>query len=47
VTLKKMLRAAKALGCKFEYRIVPLAESRAEGLKSAKPRYRVVVNDSE
>ncbi len=42
VTLKMMQRAAKALGCKFEYRIVPLAESRAEGSKSAKPRYRVV-----
>ncbi len=47
VTLKMMQRVAKALGCKFEYRIVPLAESRAEGLKSTKPRYRVVVNDSE
>jgi len=42
VTLKMMARAAEALGCKFEYRIVPLAESSGVDLKKAKPRYRVV-----
>ena len=46
VTLKMMERAAKAMGCKFEYRIVPLAknaEPASEGKNpQAKPRYRVV-----
>jgi len=46
VTLKMMERAAKALGCKFEYRIVPLAENvmgnTAEGTIIGKPRYRLV-----
>ncbi len=42
VTLKMMERAAKALGCKFEYRIVPLSEKAPLDLKKAKPRYRVI-----
>ncbi len=42
VTLKMMERAAKALGCKFEYRIVPLTENTDADLKRSKPRYRVV-----
>ncbi|VAW54062.1 hypothetical protein MNBD_GAMMA06-1014 [hydrothermal vent metagenome] len=42
VTLKMMARAAAAMGCKFEYRIVPLAESSTEEAGSRKPRYRVV-----
>lgn len=42
VTLKMMERAAKAMGCKFEYRIVPAASnvSKAQGI--GKPRYRLV-----
>lgn len=50
VTLKMMERAAKAMGCRFEYRIVPNATTSGEsGLSetktqpvSQKPRYRVV-----
>ncbi len=42
VTLKMMARAAQAMGCKFEYRIVPLAENSREEVKSSKPRYRVI-----
>jgi len=42
VTLKMMEKAAKAMGCKFEYRIVPLGEQSDVGLKTSKPRYRVV-----
>lgn len=42
VTLKMMERAARAMGCKFEYRIVPLTENIDADLKSSKPRYRVV-----
>jgi transcriptional regulator with XRE-family HTH domain len=42
VTLKLMERAAKAMGCRFEYRIVPLNENTDVNLKSSKPRYRVV-----
>ncbi len=47
VTLKMMARAAEAMGCKFEYRIVSPAEKSLLDLKKVKPRYRVVVNDSE
>jgi transcriptional regulator with XRE-family HTH domain len=43
VTLKMMERAAKAMGCKFEYRIVQ-ADDVAEERRSEKPRYRVVGN---
>ena len=47
VTLKMMERAAKAMGCKFEYRIVPESENYAtNALKNEKPRYRVVVNNA-
>ena len=47
VTLKMMERAAKAMGCKFEYRIVPVFESNVANLSgSEKPRYRVVVNSA-
>ena len=42
VTLKMMERAARAMGCKFEYRIVPLSENSNTDLKSSKTRYRVV-----
>ena len=41
VTLKMMHRAARALGCRFEYRLVP--EQQQGALEShAKPRYRLV-----
>jgi len=51
VTLKMMERAARAMGCKFEYRIVPQLSGNdgdkpgntKTALKSHKPRYRVVV----
>jgi predicted DNA-binding mobile mystery protein A len=51
VTLKMMQKAAKAMGCRFEYRIVPdlhgteetvLLETKIPSV-SQKPRYRVVV----
>lgn len=42
VTLKMMQRAALAMGCKFEYRIVPLAKVVGGDIKSSKPRYRLV-----
>lgn len=47
VTLKMMEKAAKAMGCRFEYRIVPDV-SLSDGIESGsasvsmKPRYRVV-----
>jgi transcriptional regulator with XRE-family HTH domain len=41
VTLKMMERAAEAMGCKFEYRIVPV-EDVTDAQRSEKPRYRVV-----
>lgn len=37
VTLKMMQRAAQAMGCRFEYRIVPV--ERDAGME--KPRYRI------
>lgn len=41
VTINMMHKAAKALGCRFEYRLVPLAvEDHDSVLK--KPRYRIV-----
>ena len=47
VTLKMMERAAKAMGCKFEYRIVPESEKYVtNALKNEKPRYRVVLNNA-
>lgn len=39
VTLKMMEKAAKAMGCRFEYRIVT---SNNTEKASSKPRYRVV-----
>ena len=42
LTLKMMERAAQAMDCRFEYRIVPLVEDAKTGVKTAKPRYRVV-----
>lgn len=42
VTLKMMERAAKAMGCKFEYRIVQAGGEVTKSQSSVKPRYRVV-----
>ncbi len=44
VTLKMMVRAAEAMNCKFEYRIVPVPVSDRLGsdLQPSKPRYRLV-----
>ena len=42
VTLKVMEKAASAMGCRFEYRIVPVSDRRAADAKGVKPRYRVV-----
>lgn len=41
VTLKMMQRVAKALGCRFEYRLVPDAGQRSVATGD-KPRYRLV-----
>ena len=40
VTLKMMEKAAKAMGCRFEYRIVTSADKNEA--QKAKPRYRIV-----
>ena len=40
VTIKTMHRVASALGCRFEYRLVP-NEHTATG-SAAKPRFRIV-----
>jgi transcriptional regulator with XRE-family HTH domain len=40
VTLKMMERAARAMGCRFEYRIVK--ETSVASNNTEKPRYRVV-----
>ncbi len=40
VTLKMMERAARAMGCRFEYRIVK--ETSVAASSTEKPRYRVV-----
>jgi len=40
VTLKMMQRAAEAMGCRFEYRIVD-AKNSVSVSKKEKPRYRV------
>ena len=43
VTLKMMQRAAKAMNCRFEYRIVPISSDTDEkSIPPEKPRYRVV-----
>ena len=40
VTLKMMEKAAKAMGCRFEYRIVRDVDKNEE--QNNKPRYRIV-----
>ena len=40
VTLKMMERAATAMGCRFEYRIVAATEK--NDARNDKPRYRIV-----
>ena len=40
VTLKMMQRAAQAMGCRFEYRIVPAGKNGG----TEKPRYRVLLH---
>ena len=42
VTLKMMQRAAEAMGCKFEYRIVQAGSNVSKTQSSGKPRYRLV-----
>ncbi len=44
VTLKMMERAARAMGCRFEYRIVAETSVASGNIESSdsKPRYRVV-----
>jgi transcriptional regulator with XRE-family HTH domain len=42
VTLKMMEKTAKAMGCRFEYRIVAADEKNAA--QNSKPRYRIVEN---
>ena len=42
VTLKMMQKAARAMGCRFEYHIVPDTPLKQES-SVEKPRYRVVV----
>lgn len=42
VTLKMMQRAAAALGCRFEYRLVRLSDDSDGVEQPGKPRYRVV-----
>jgi transcriptional regulator with XRE-family HTH domain len=42
VTLKMMEKAANAMGCRFEYRIVPATDTGDEAVAKSKPRYRVV-----
>ena len=42
VTLKMMERAAKAMGCKFEYRIVRAENDVSKAQSIGKPRYRLV-----
>ncbi len=51
VTLKMMEKAAKAMGCRFEYRIVAdsnnsgdaVSHTSKQRVQSQKPRYRVVM----
>ena len=43
VTLKMMEKAARAMGCRFEYQIVPDSPKHNAGAAVEKPRYRVVV----
>ena len=45
VTLKMMQKAARAMGCRFEYQIVPdtPTSNGDDGAAAEKPRYRVVI----
>ncbi len=43
VTLRMMDKAARAMGCRFEYRIVRQADNEENSQQGRKPRYRVVV----
>ena len=45
VTLKMMEKAARAMGCRFEYRIISetLSASNNIEIPNKKPRYRVVI----
>ena len=42
VTLKMMEKAANAMGCRFEYRIVLATDRGDVAVAKSKPRYRVV-----
>ena len=42
VTLKMMEKAARAMGCRFEYRIVQQTDKEENSQQGRKPRYRVV-----
>jgi transcriptional regulator with XRE-family HTH domain len=42
VTLRMMDKAARAMGCRFEYRIVRQADNEENSQQGRKPRYRVV-----
>ena len=51
VTLKMMDKAAKAMGCRFEYQIVPdrltlQSKDEMSDVVNTKPRYRVVENNN-
>lgn len=47
VTLKMMDRAARAMGCRFEYRFVQQTDDTENVPQGRKPRYRVVVDDNK
>lgn len=47
VTLKMMDRVARAMGCQFEYRFVQQTDAADKVQQGRKPRYRVVVDDSD
>ena len=42
VTLRMMEKAAAAMGCRFEYRIVSQSNGASKPAQTGKPRYRVV-----
>jgi len=42
-----MDRVARAMGCRFEYRIVQQTDNTKNMQLGSKPRFRVVVDDSE
>ena len=47
VTLKMMDRVARALGCRFDYRLVPLTDNAEKIRQGDKPRYRVIVDNDQ